>query len=86
MQMMIRVPEGDWPQAKQWMPVLTHGGTIAIVGCPKCGQPLSLHDHKVDFAGLVQPKLICPHVECRYKDFVFLADWNLQSDARPTRH
>ena len=75
---MSAYPEGENLEAGVWMliPDVQQKKMEAVLGCPNCGTPLSLHAHEIDDQGLVFPKVECTETHCAYDQYVELKGWN----------
>lgn len=47
----------------------------ALVSCPKCGEIVSIGNHKIAADGTVKPSLVCPFNGCDFHDFIVLEGW-----------
>ena|SRR5579859_6541318 len=59
----------------------------AVLYCPECGRPISLHQHTISPTGSVSPSVVCPNPHplycntpqgprCTFHDMVTLDGWD----------
>lgn len=75
---MSAYPEGDKIERGTWMLVkdMQTFKMEAILGCPNCATPLSLHGHEIDDQGMVFPTVGCTAQYCDFDQYVELKGWN----------
>lgn len=79
----MNIPKGsERGQRGTWWPTQDGAARSAVVFCPMCGKPFSLHKHTIQGDGHVGPSVVCPWEDkpecpgCRYHEVMTLESWS----------